>query len=196
MKRIITILVLVCAVLKCMAQELTSGGNAEGTVFWTDTVHLHDYSIVESGKNGHMFIFPQNTIKLGKRNNRYWNKANVVIYAGDDFVDNLLRECVRSGYVKGDSGPFNRTVYDSICNAIWPGGCEYLYKNKVFFPPFSRKDLLFDSDTLKYKATFFRVFRVRGDVYNKLTCNCIDCEIRPIKFRKSKKFYTVYCPIR
>lgn len=191
MKRILIILVLVCAVLKCLAQESTFGWNAEGTIFCTDSVYLHDYSMVLSGKNGHKFIFPKNTIKISRHNKRYWNNDSVIIYL-DGFISwGLLDECVKHSYENFDPGHIEKSEYVSIFNAIWPWGWNS--RPKCYFnTPYDGKDHLCESDS---KPTFFRVFRVRGDFYNKIT-SCLDCDLWHIRFRKPKKFYTVYVPIR
>lgn len=181
MKKTLSIVFLMMSIFLSFAQNSVSCHvNRDQTIYWMDSVYLTNYSIVYSGINGQRFIVPDSTYKVGDRNQKLWNNPDVILYTED--LNSIL---IHSNL------PVDTIMKRVDWSKVWP--YDYLPEN-YFYVEGEDKDMVCRL-RLPNKPTFFRVFRIRGDVYNKLSV-AIDSDRKPIKFKHPKEFYTVYCPIR
>lgn len=180
MKKSLSIAVFMMSFLLSFAQNNVSYYvNRDHTIYWTDSVYLSNYSIVYSGINGQRFVVPDSTYKIGDRNRKYWDNPDVILYTED--LNIII---------------MNSNLTDTIKKVVdWSMVWPYNYFPETYFYLEGEEKDMVCRLRLPNKPTFFRVFRIRGDVYNKLSV-AIDSDRKPIKFKHPKDFYTVYCPIR
>lgn len=154
--------------------------NGESVLICGDTISIPYYSIVESGINHHMFLVQDSNYVVGRKNKRYWKDDRFFIFWQD--YETILWYCRYDG-----DGPATAAMWDKMW--AW-GDCV-----RLFYKYGAHKKDIKCQLVVETQPTLFQMFYIREDVFNEVFSG-LDALPNPINFRNSKKYRSVYCPIR